>query len=113
MDIVKKNMWSIVCGVVAVLAVVSTYYPLTGKFVELGSKLQSSADEDRKFKTLINLNPNMPVIDPKTSEIKPLGMFPTERVIEKGKQVVGSPLLGDFAVRHAVHVDRIPPDVLT
>jgi hypothetical protein len=89
MDIVKKNMWSIVCGVVAVLAVLSTYYPLSGKFVELNGKLTSSAEEHRKFGSLINTNPNMPVIDPKTSEIKPLGMFPTDRVIEKGKQVVG------------------------
>jgi hypothetical protein len=89
MDIVKKNMWSIVCGVIAVLAVVSTYYPLGGKFIELNDKLSSSASESNKFKTNINLNPNMPVIDPKTSEIKPLGQFPTEKVIEKGRQVVG------------------------
>ena len=74
MDIVKKNMWSIVCGVVAVL---STYYPLTGLFVELDTKLQSSASEHSKFNSLVNLNPNMPVIDPKTSEVKPLGQFPT------------------------------------
>ena len=33
MDTVKKNMWSIVCGVVAVLAVMFTYYPLGGKIV--------------------------------------------------------------------------------
>jgi hypothetical protein len=89
MDIVKKNMWSIVCGVVALLAVASTYFPLSGKFVELNTKLQSSADEDRKFKTLNGLNPNMPVVDPKTSEPKKLGQFPTERVIEKGRLVVG------------------------
>jgi len=89
MDTVKKNMWSIVCGVVAVLAVASTYYPLSGKLVELNDKLNGSAAEERKFKQLITLNPNMPVIDPKTSEVKPLGMFPTDRVIEKGRQVVG------------------------
>src|ERR1051325_7617813 len=89
MDILKKNMWSIVCGVVAILAVASTYYPLSGKFIELNSKLQSSADEDRKIKSLINTNPNMPSVDPKSNEVKPLGMFPTEKVIELGKKVVG------------------------
>ena len=69
MDTVKKNMWSIVCGVVAVLAVASTYYPLSGKLVELNDKLNGSAAEERKFKSLIQLDPNMPVIDPKTSEV--------------------------------------------
>src|SRR4029077_16888106 len=32
--------------------------------------------------------------------------------VDEGKQVVGSPLLGDFSVRHAVHIDRIPPNEL-
>src|SRR5712692_9614006 len=32
--------------------------------------------------------------------------------VDEGKQVIRSPLLGDFSVLHAVHVDRIPPDVL-
>lgn len=89
MDIVKKNMWSIVCGVVAVLAVLSTYYPLGGKLEELKGKLQTSVDEEQKIKSLINTNPNMPVVDPKSNEVKPLGMFPTEKVIELGKKVVG------------------------
>ena len=89
MDIVKKNMWSIVCGVVAVLAVISTFYPLNGKLLELNGKLQQSVDAERKFKSLINTNPNMPVIDPKSNEVKQLGMFPTEKVIELGRKVVG------------------------
>jgi len=89
MDIVKKNMWSIVCGVVAVLAVLFTYWPLSGKIVELNTKLRQSADEHGKFNQLNNSNPNMPVIDPKNSEVMKLNQFPTERVIEKGKQVVG------------------------
>src|SRR5688572_18746638 len=88
MDIVKKNMWSIVCGVVAVLAVVSTYYPLSGKFVELDQKLQASVTDHGKLKQLNNPSFNMPVIDPKTSVVKPLGQFPTQKVIDRGKEVV-------------------------
>src|SRR5882762_92223 len=88
MDIIKKNMWSIVCGVVAILAVVSTFYPLNGKFDELNAKLGGSVADSGKIKQLINLNPNMPVIDPKTSLVNKLDMFPTEKVIERGKQVV-------------------------
>jgi len=89
MDTVKKNMWSIVCGVIAVLAVFFTYWPLSGKFVELNTKITSSVDEDNKIRQLNNTNPNMPIIDPKNSEVMKLNQFPTERVIEKGKQVVG------------------------
>ncbi|HEV8604029.1 MAG TPA: hypothetical protein VGQ99_01610 [Tepidisphaeraceae bacterium] len=89
MDMIKKNMWSIVCGVVAVLAVAATYYPLSGKFVELNGKLQASADDQRKLKQLNQLNPNMPVVDPKKSEPLKLNQFPTEKVIAKGKEVVG------------------------
>jgi len=89
MDIVKKNMWSIVCGVVAILAVASTYYPLSGKFTELTAKMQGSVDDQRKIKSLISTNPNLPVIEPKSNEVKPLGMFPTDKVIEMGKKVVG------------------------
>ena len=89
MDIVKKNMWSIVCGVIAVLAVLFTYWPLSGKFVELNTRLTSSVDEDNKFRQLNNTNPNMPVIDPKNSEVPKLNQFPTEKVIEKGRAAVG------------------------
>src|SRR3954453_11684434 len=89
MDINKKNIWSIVCGVVAILAVISTFYPLNGKLEELNGKLQSSVADNNKIRQLINLDPSMPVVDPKTSEVKKLGQFPTEKVIEKGKQVVG------------------------
>jgi hypothetical protein len=89
MDVIKKNMWSIVCGVVAVLAVVSTFYPLNGKFDELNQKLQSSVADKKKLKQLNDLNPNMPVIDPKTSEVKKLNQFPTEKIIAKGREVVG------------------------
>jgi hypothetical protein len=89
MDMIKKNMWSIVCGVVAVLAVASTYYPLSGKFVELNGKMQASADDQRKLKQLNQLNPNMPVVDPKKSEAPKLNQFPTEKVIAKGREVVG------------------------
>src|SRR5712692_6939620 len=32
--------------------------------------------------------------------------------VNEGQQVVRGPLLGDFSVLHAIHVDRIPPDVL-
>src|SRR4029077_13472727 len=31
--------------------------------------------------------------------------------VDEGKKVVCGPLLGDFSVRQAVHIDRIPPDM--
>jgi hypothetical protein len=89
MDIVKKNMWSIVCGVVALLAVASTFYPLGGKFEELNTKLQTSADDFRKFKAINSQKLNMPVVDPKTTDVPKLDVFPTDKVIERGRQVIG------------------------
>ncbi len=89
MDIVKKNMWSIVCGVVALLAVGATFYPLGGKFEELNMKLQTSVEDYNKIKRVNNEKLSLPIVDPKSTEVPPLEQFPTDKVIERGRQVVG------------------------
>ena len=42
MEIVKKNIFGIVCGVIALLAVVSIFFPMGGMFDQLRTKVAGS-----------------------------------------------------------------------
>ena len=88
MEIVKKNIVSIVCGVIAVAAVVV-------HFVWVSGSLYPKLDQDAKarqsnYDTLVNLmgkDRKLPVVSLKSSDPLPLPNYPTVPVIEKAKLV--------------------------
>src|SRR5713226_9357713 len=54
----------------------------------------------------------MPLFSPPLRLLLQPGWGVSANPVDEGKQVVRSPLLGDLSVRHAVHVNCIPADVL-
>ena len=90
MEIVKRNLLSIICGVIALIAVVSIFFPMEGFYDDLAAKLQKSKTEEEAIKTQMGATFNLPTIDPKKTEPTPLpeGAYPYTKLIEDGKKVV-------------------------
>ena len=127
MDIVKKNLFSIILAVLAVAAVVANFYPMGGKYEQLHTQAQARAAMDTSLKSLLNKQRNLPVTNPQGGEAQPLGHFPTPKIIEEGKAATekiskGSQDLLDGVVKLNLHQplvedfvaavrDRRPPAV--
>jgi hypothetical protein len=87
-EIIKKNLLSIICGVVAIIAVVASFVPISGWFNELRDQAAARAGYFDSLNGLLNKTRNLPIVDPMATEAQPLELFPTERVIDAGKRVV-------------------------
>lgn len=88
MDIVKKNLVSIICGVVALAALVAAFvWPLDGYFGELKGKVEKRAALEKKVQGLLNKTRTVPTFT--TDDSKPdadrLPKFPSKEIIKKGK----------------------------
>ena len=91
MELVKKNIISIVCGVIALAAVVVYFVWVSGS---LYPDLQTQAkSRQSNYDTLVNLmgkTRNLPVVSLKSSEPVPLPNYPTVPVIARAKEVTGT-----------------------
>jgi hypothetical protein len=111
MPIIKKNILSIVCGVLVIAAVVVYFVWVSGS---LYPDLEASAKQRKsQYDTLNNLlgkSRTMPVIDLKTTQPVPLPCFPTTEVIEQAKQVT-TKLTGQSAqiLKMATELNRHKP----
>jgi hypothetical protein len=81
MEIVKKNVVSIVLGVIAILAVAATFYPLGGLF----DGIKKSVAKDEQLYTQANqiftAPHELPLSDdPNSTERPPLGVFPMPKI---------------------------------
>jgi hypothetical protein len=86
MDIVKKNLVSIICGVVALVALVAVFvWPLNGYYDTLHSKVSARAAVYSKVDTLMNKSRNLPVLDLTHPEPLKLTKFPSRDVIRIGE----------------------------
>ncbi len=81
---IKKNGVAIACGVVAVAAVVLSFYPLGGKRQELQTALQSRAGMMGQIDGLLHKQRTLPAID--GGEPKAIEKFPNETVIKDRQQ---------------------------
>jgi hypothetical protein len=89
MEIVKKNIVSILCGVVAILALVAIYWPVGGMAHDLQTKVEKSkSDYYSKLVSLRSSKRKLPVVDPlnPNAEQQQLSQFPTEEVIKSGEK---------------------------
>lgn len=94
MEIVKKNLISIICGVVALAAIVSAFYPLGGMWSTLQSNAQSRAGVFTEVKNLMNKDRTLPVVNASGGEAQKLQLnsqplFPNPNVIEAAKTQLG------------------------
>jgi hypothetical protein len=111
MDIVKKNLISIVFGVVALLAIVAVFiYPLPGMYGELDKEVKGRASVHQALTGLVSTKaPGLPLV-PGQNEVPPLNEFPTRELIALGTKAMEN--LGAAAtqsVAHAVEMNRMQP----
>lgn len=88
MDIVKKNIVSVICGVIAIIAIIASFYPLSGYAADLQASLDTSKNQHGTLSGLLNKSRKLPVLSPDATESAELGTFPNQEIIDKGKGVV-------------------------
>ena len=98
MEIVKKHMLSVVCGVVALVAVVLAFWPIGSMKQSAQAQLDARASRYSQIQTLRNRQHRLPVVDMGTSEAPLLPGFPNESAITKAKTLAGKLLAQRDAV---------------
>lgn len=113
MEIVKKNILSIICGVVAILAIVASFVPLGSYASELQGKLDKSKSNAESLSGLLSKQRSKPILSPDSATAEPLGTFPNDAVIAAGKITTGkveaeSQRMRDRAEKMNVHSPLVP-----
>lgn len=89
MDLVKKNMVSIVCGVVALLAVGALFWPVQGYFADLKQRVDERVGVYTALNGLNTKQRNWPNTSLSAgAPVKQLEMYPTAKIVERGKALV-------------------------
>jgi hypothetical protein len=84
MEIVKKNLFSIIFGVIAILAVAALFWPISGMYDSQAQLLQQRIDVSGRLDSVSNQQRNMPLLSPDQTQAAPLEVFPTQPVIDVG-----------------------------
>jgi hypothetical protein len=86
-DILTKYWVGILCGVIALIAIIAAYVPLGGYHEELAGKLKSSAGTYTQLNTLMTATRYKPkTLD--QAEQEQLAVFPSQSIIDSGKKLV-------------------------
>jgi len=89
LEALKKNVLSLVCLLVALLAVVAVFvWPLPAKQTELQQKLEARKSELDALDGLAKKARKVPQVDPNATDVKQLDGFPNDKVITVGQQIV-------------------------
>jgi hypothetical protein len=93
MDIVKKNMLSIICGVVALLCVIALFFPLSGMYERLREDVKKSVATGERLSAVLNQPRNWPSLSPLPEDRVPLkdkqgrNRFPNAAVVTAGSKM--------------------------
>ena len=88
MEIVKKNIISIICGVVALAAVVVAFVIVPGHKEAAPERTSTPARRrTRSLDDLLKKPRQLPVVNPDNPEQKSLEAFPSEAVIKQGEAI--------------------------
>jgi hypothetical protein len=121
-EFIKKNLISLICGVVALVAVITTFYPLSGMWDQLHTDADKRAEKYKSLDTLRNKKFSLPPVDPSKAKSDSMTLFPTAIVNSAGKKAIAtlterSQSLVAEAVKLNDHTDRLlvnnllpPPD---
>jgi hypothetical protein len=86
MEIVKKNLVSIICGLIALMALVAVFvWPLDGYYDALKTKADNRAKVQGKISGLLSKTRVIPVFDPNNPTATNLTAFPSKTVIDRAK----------------------------
>ena len=86
MNVVKKNLLSILCGVVALLAVVALVWPLEGMNESARAELKKQKETYEAIESLSTKQRKLPVFTIEAGEEVPLEAFPTPEITKKGEE---------------------------
>ena len=85
MEIVKKHILSVICGVVVLVAVVLAFWPLGAMKEAAQAQLNTRANHFSQIQSLRTRQRRLPVVEMGGAEAPLLAGFPTEKAIEKVK----------------------------
>jgi hypothetical protein len=86
-EILTKYWVGILCGVVALIAIIASFVPLGGYHEQLKQKLQSSAHTYTELNSLLTAHRLKPKMFGDTEQ-QELGVFPSQTIIDSGKTLV-------------------------
>src|SRR5438067_8978087 len=86
MELVKKNMLSIIFGVIAILAIAADFYPMGGKREALKTEAAAHAKKAEELRGLLTKPRSLPIVKPGGTEAEPLNGFPTKQAVEVAHQ---------------------------
>jgi hypothetical protein len=117
MAVLKKNLASIIFGVVAILAVVSVFWPIGGWYQDLQTQLDRRASVGAQLTSLSTASRQMPTLSPDQTAPEQLTVFPTQEVINAGIAATGqvttqAAAMVDAAVKANRHADLLFPNSL-
>ncbi len=87
MDILKKNVMSILCGVVIILALVALVWPLGGMYESAQQQADALKARHEKLQATLQKQRTLPIVDLVAAEPVPLTQFPGQKVIDAGALV--------------------------
>ena len=90
MDIVKKNILSIVCGVIALISVIAIFYPLRGMYAAMTADVAKSKAVGDQLAAVAKTDRTWPTLSDKDTDRVPLKHFPTAATVEVGTKMTES-----------------------
>jgi hypothetical protein len=113
MAIVKKNLISIICGVIALGAVIASFMPLGSQVQAWQADLDKGKQTHEQIQGELTKPRKLPQVDPNKTEADDLPYFPSKPVIDAGNKIVGemkkeSTAMRDAAVAMNKHTLLVP-----
>lgn len=87
MDLIKKNIVSIIFGVVSILCVILVFFPFGGMFESLRTDVQQGWKVGTDLQNLTRAQRHWPSLSPQEEDKQPLEQFPTAALISKGEEM--------------------------
>lgn len=101
MEIVKKNIISIICGVVALAALGVAFTMVPSDRDALQAKLDQSKATHDSLSGLLTKSRQLPTVDPDNPTADTLKQFPNEKIIKVGEEITKKVEAESFAMRDA------------
>jgi hypothetical protein len=87
MQFVKKNLLSLLCGLVAILAIVATYWPVGKMFSDLQDASDKRGAVYSELQGILTKSRQLPLTDPNKTQQDDLKIFPNAKMIALGTKV--------------------------
>ncbi len=116
LQILKKNMISIILAVLVILSIVAKFYPLAGMYLSLQDQLNGRVSAAEHVEGLLSSQRHMPLLSPDQTDQAVLDVFPTQEVIDAGKAAIAelteqADKLVQAAVQKNIHAPLFPSEL--